>query len=94
MASHHLHLDVHTYCIYTVPVKFEWDEAKRAANLAKHGIDFVDALEMFAASMFVKSDERRAYGDAAGKDYGSRSRLHQTRTNHDSNHLTTKGKQP
>ncbi|HML55821.1 MAG TPA: BrnT family toxin [Solidesulfovibrio magneticus] len=22
---------------------FEWDEAKRLANLAKHGIDFLDA---------------------------------------------------
>jgi hypothetical protein len=23
---------------------FEWDEAKREANLVKHGVDFVDAL--------------------------------------------------
>jgi hypothetical protein len=44
-------------------VRFEWDEAKRAANLAKHGIDFVDALEMFAAPMFVRSDERKDYGE-------------------------------
>lgn len=28
---------------------FEWDEAKREANLVKHGVDFVDALEVFAA---------------------------------------------
>jgi len=26
---------------------FEWDENKRRANVAKHGIDFVDALEIF-----------------------------------------------
>jgi len=27
---------------------FEWDENKRLANLAKHGIDFVDAVQVFA----------------------------------------------
>ena len=26
---------------------FEWDEAKAAANLAKHGVSFVEALEAF-----------------------------------------------
>ena len=26
---------------------FEWDEAKREANLKKHGIDFVDAVKVF-----------------------------------------------
>jgi uncharacterized DUF497 family protein len=24
-------------------MKYEWDENKRAANLAKHGVDFIDA---------------------------------------------------
>jgi uncharacterized DUF497 family protein len=24
-------------------MRFEWDEATRAANLAKHGLDFIDA---------------------------------------------------
>jgi len=28
-------------------VRFEWDEAKRHANIAKHGVDFLDAPEMF-----------------------------------------------
>jgi uncharacterized protein len=28
-------------------MEFEWDEAKRAANLAKHGVDFEDVLPMF-----------------------------------------------
>ena len=27
---------------------FEWDDNKRRANVAKHGIDFVDATEVFA----------------------------------------------
>ena len=26
---------------------FEWDEAKRAANIAKHGIDFIRAKEIW-----------------------------------------------
>lgn len=26
---------------------FEWDETKRATNIEKHGIDFVDAIEIF-----------------------------------------------
>lgn len=26
---------------------FEWDETKRGANVAKHGIDFVDAVQVF-----------------------------------------------
>lgn len=28
-------------------MKFEWDERKRKANLAKHGIDFVDAVTIW-----------------------------------------------
>lgn len=51
-------------------MRFEWDETKRAANLAKHGIDFVDALEMFAAPMFVRSDERKDYGEPRWQGLG------------------------
>ena len=28
---------------------FEWDEAKRQSTLDKHGLDFVDAVEVLAA---------------------------------------------
>ncbi len=28
-------------------MEFEWDEAKRRANLAKHGIDFLDVRQLF-----------------------------------------------
>jgi len=44
---------------------FEWDENKRRSNLAKHGIDFDDAKEVFydpAACTFLSShavNERR-----------------------------------
>ena len=29
-------------------MNFEWEEPKRLANLAKHDIDFLDAIEVFA----------------------------------------------
>jgi uncharacterized DUF497 family protein len=28
---------------------FEWDETKRQTNLSKHGIDFIDACDVFDA---------------------------------------------
>jgi uncharacterized DUF497 family protein len=28
-------------------MEFEWDEGKRLANMAKHGLDFVDAPVLF-----------------------------------------------
>ena len=41
---------------------FEWDEAKRSANLGKHGIDFVDVPEMFTGSIMVVPDARKIMG--------------------------------
>lgn len=29
-------------------MEFEWDEAKAATNLRKHGVDFADAIRLFA----------------------------------------------
>ena len=34
-------------------MNFEWDEAKRLANLAKHDIDFVRAAQVFAAPHLI-----------------------------------------
>jgi hypothetical protein len=35
------------------------------ANIAKHGVDFVEAFELLAdPSLIVLSDDRRAYGEA------------------------------
>ena len=43
---------------------FEWDEAKRQANLAKHGLDFLDVLSLFAHPERVElADTRRDYGE-------------------------------
>jgi uncharacterized DUF497 family protein len=41
----------------------EWDEAKRRANIEKHGIDFVDAVEIFAGQFIETEDRRRDYGE-------------------------------
>jgi uncharacterized DUF497 family protein len=42
---------------------FTWDEAKRRANLRKHGIDFVDAPKIFQGLTFTADDDREAYGE-------------------------------
>ncbi|RXV66953.1 hypothetical protein C6W92_01840 [Roseovarius sp. A46] len=55
-------------------MRFSWDEAKREAVLAKHGIDFVDILPMFAGRLLVipsHRDEPRwlAIGMVDGLEY-------------------------
>ena len=38
---------------------FEWDESKRQANLAKHHIDFQDAIRVFDGPVFERMSSRR-----------------------------------
>lgn len=47
--------------------KFEWDSGKNASNIAKHGVSFYDAMEVFIdrfqrfmAAEEVDAEERRA----------------------------------
>ena len=42
---------------------FAWDEAKRLANLRKHGIDFRDAPKIFGAFTLTAEDDRESYGE-------------------------------
>ena len=42
---------------------FEWDARKNAANLAKHGIDFEDAIAVFDGPTLERIDTRRDYGE-------------------------------
>lgn len=42
---------------------FAWDEAKRLANLKKHGIDFTDADTILRGLTFTAEDDREAYGE-------------------------------
>ena len=48
----------------SVAPRLLWDEAKRAANLVKHGVDFVvlDEFDWSTANIF--QDRRRSYGEA------------------------------
>lgn len=42
---------------------FEWDEQKRITNARKHGIDFRDAVEIFAGDTVMMEDDRFDYGE-------------------------------
>ncbi len=44
-------------------LSFEWDEAKRRLNLAKHGVDFIDIVPLFDGPVIEDLDERRDYGE-------------------------------
>src|SRR5690349_19934133 len=44
-------------------MEFEWDEAKCRTNILKHGIDFVDVVELFSAYFAEQEDRRRNYGE-------------------------------
>ncbi len=46
-----------------MPLEFEWDEDKAATNLAKHGVDFVDAARIFAGYTLESVDHREDYGE-------------------------------
>jgi uncharacterized protein (DUF4415 family) len=41
------------------PAGFEWDEDKRARNLAKHGVDFRRAVQIFGGQVIEGPDRRR-----------------------------------
>lgn len=44
-------------------MQFAWDEAKRKANIIKHGIDFADAKTVFAGATFTIEDDRFVYDE-------------------------------
>jgi uncharacterized protein len=46
-----------------MPPGFEWDAAKNAAHVAKHGIDFDDAVRIFEGPVLEQIDNRRDYGE-------------------------------
>ncbi len=52
--------------------RFEWDEAKDAANDAKHGIRFVDAATVFSDPRYLKEDSSRPeHGEERRKAIGT-----------------------
>jgi hypothetical protein len=46
-----------------LPMKFEWEEAKRRANYRKHGLDFRDAEKVFPGITLAADDNRQDYGE-------------------------------
>lgn len=44
-------------------MRYEWDEEKRRSNLKKHGIDFVDVVQVFDNDVVILPDERFDYGE-------------------------------
>lgn len=50
---------------------FEWDERKRAANLAKHGVDFVRAARIWDnEGILIVPDRRRDYRERRYQAFG------------------------
>jgi uncharacterized protein len=43
---------------FPIPVSFDWDERKDAANRAKHGIDFDSAVEVFYGPLILHRSDR------------------------------------
>ena len=40
------------------PASFEWNDQKRELNLAKHGIDFDNAIEVFYGPIILRRSDR------------------------------------
>jgi hypothetical protein len=51
-------------------MRFERDEEKRPANLEKHGVDFIDAPQLFSNEMVIALDRRIDYGEARFIGFG------------------------
>jgi uncharacterized DUF497 family protein len=47
-----------------------YDEAKRRANIQKHGIDFAECGAIFDAPMQTKEDDRLPYGEIRLRSLG------------------------
>ena len=44
-------------------MNFIWSEAKRQANLKKHGLDFADAVQVFSGPLVLFENNRADYGE-------------------------------
>lgn len=57
--------------IYNNLVHITYDSAKRLKTLAERGLDFEDAVEVFAGRTLEVEDERRNYGEKRVICYGT-----------------------
>ena len=44
-------------------MEFQWDQNKNNTNIKKHGIDFIDAIEMFQHPLLASIDRRKNYDE-------------------------------
>lgn len=51
-------------------MEFEWDEAKRLTNLAKHGLDFVGAKEIWRGDVLELPSSQDSHGEERHLAYG------------------------
>ncbi len=51
-------------------MRFEWDEAKRRANLKQHGIDFAVVEKVLDSFTFTVHDNRFDYGEIRLQTFG------------------------
>jgi uncharacterized DUF497 family protein len=51
-------------------MRYEWDAAKRIANLRKHGIDFIDVPVVFDGDIVTVEDARYNYGEQRFVTFG------------------------
>ena len=60
------YLDSHAgFPYHWVRVQFEWDAVKALRNLARHGVDFEDAIYVFLdPCRFEMEDDRCDYGES------------------------------
>lgn len=49
---------------------YEWDDAKNAANIAKHGVDFPTAVLIFDGRVLTVVDDRFNYGEVRKNSIG------------------------
>jgi len=52
-------------------MEFEWDEAKDAANIEKHGVSFATATRIFEGPVLTWIDDRNDYGEMREHSLGS-----------------------
>lgn len=56
-------------------MRVTWDEAKRTENLRKHGLDFMDAEDLFEGYTVTLEDDRFDYGEQRFVTFGVWSRF-------------------
>jgi len=66
-----MHLVRMHFSAYNCPVRYEWDEAKRAANLQKHGIDFADAVAVFEDPFALTVADTGKHGEQRWRTLGT-----------------------